>query len=184
MDRWAAAGQDGAVPDRTDLFGETPASAPAAAEAAGLRFTALSAVFSGVADLKRAFDEARARKSNGQCALLFADEIHRVNRARQDGFRPGGEDGTVTPAGATAANPSFALNGALLPRCQAMVPKRLDDAALEVLPARTGPLDAAAPATPLARRAAPCDKGRGEHHDLCHLSFSRLHIWPLGRLAA
>ncbi len=124
------------------------------AAAAGLRFTALSAVFSGVADLKRAFDEARARKSNGQGTLLFVDEIHRFNRAQQDGFLPVVEDGTVTLVGATTENPSFALNGALLSRCQVMVLKRLDDAALELLldraEALTGrplPLDAAARAT-------------------------------------
>ncbi|MBR0652136.1 replication-associated recombination protein A [Roseomonas terrae] len=106
------------------------------AEAAGLRFTALSAVFSGVADLKRAFDEARARKTNGQGTLLFIDEIHRFNRAQQDGFLPVVEDGTVTLVGATTENPSFALNGALLSRCQVMVLKRLDDAALDLLLAR------------------------------------------------
>ncbi len=103
------------------------------AEAAGLRFTALSAVFSGVADLKRSFEEARARKSNGQGTLLFVDEIHRFNRAQQDGFLPVVEDGTVTLVGATTENPSFALNGALLSRCQVMVLKRLDDAALDLL---------------------------------------------------
>jgi putative ATPase len=106
------------------------------AEAAGLRFAALSAVFSGVADLKRAFDEARARKSNGQGTLLFVDEIHRFNRAQQDGFLPVVEDGTVTLVGATTENPSFALNGALLSRCQVMVLKRLDDAALDLLLSR------------------------------------------------
>ncbi len=106
------------------------------AEAAGLRFSALSAVFSGVADLKRAFDEARARKSNGQGTLLFVDEIHRFNRAQQDGFLPVVEDGTVTLVGATTENPSFALNGALLSRCQVLVLKRLDDAALDLLLAR------------------------------------------------
>ncbi len=124
------------------------------AEAAGLRFAALSAVFSGVADLKRAFDEARARKANGQGTLLFVDEIHRFNRAQQDGFLPVVEDGTVTLVGATTENPSFALNGALLSRCQVMVLKRLDDAALELLLARAEalmeralPLDDAARAT-------------------------------------
>jgi putative ATPase len=103
------------------------------AEEAGLRFTALSAVFSGVADLKRAFDEARMRHANGQSTLLFVDEIHRFNRAQQDGFLPVVEDGTVVLVGATTENPSFALNGALLSRCQVMVLKRLDDAALELL---------------------------------------------------
>jgi putative ATPase len=103
------------------------------AEAAGLRFAPLSAVFSGVADLKRVFDEARARRSNGQGTLLFVDEIHRFNRAQQDGFLPVVEDGTVVLVGATTENPSFALNGALLSRCQVMVLKRLDDPALELL---------------------------------------------------
>lgn len=106
------------------------------AEAAGLRFAALSAVFSGVAELKRAFDEARARRSCGQGTLLFVDEIHRFNRAQQDGFLPVVEDGTVTLVGATTENPSFALNGAILSRCQVMVLRRLDDAALERLLAR------------------------------------------------
>ena len=103
------------------------------AERAGLRFTQLSAVFSGVADLKRAFDEARRLRAAGQGTLLFVDEIHRFNRAQQDGFLPVVEDGTVTLVGATTENPSFALNGALLSRCQVLVLKRLDDAALEAL---------------------------------------------------
>jgi putative ATPase len=103
------------------------------AEAAGLQFQALSAVFSGVADLKRAFDEARERRRKGMGTLLFVDEIHRFNRAQQDGFLPVVEDGTVTLVGATTENPSFALNGALLSRCQVLVLKRLDDAALEQL---------------------------------------------------
>jgi putative ATPase len=118
------------------------------AEAAGLSFMALSAVFSGVADLKRAFDEARARKARGRGTLLFVDEIHRFNRAQQDGFLPVVEDGTVTLIGATTENPSFALNGALLSRCQVMVLKRLDDAALERLLER---------AEALAGRALPVD---------------------------
>lgn len=106
------------------------------AERAGLTFVSLSAVFSGVADLKRAFDESRIRRRNGQGTLLFVDEIHRFNRAQQDGFLPVVEDGTVTLVGATTENPSFALNGALLSRCQVLVLKRLDDAALELLLAR------------------------------------------------
>jgi putative ATPase len=103
---------------------------------AGLVFVSLSAVFSGVADLKRAFDDARLRKRAGQGTLLLADEIHRFNRAQQDGFLPVVEDGTVTLVGATTENPSFALNGALLSRCQVLVLRRLDDAALETLLAR------------------------------------------------
>ncbi|WP_239451720.1 replication-associated recombination protein A [Elioraea rosea] len=106
------------------------------AEAAGLAFVSLSAVFSGVADLRRAFDEARKRLAAGQATLLFVDEIHRFNRAQQDGFLPYVEDGTVVLVGATTENPSFELNGALLSRCRVLVLKRLDEAALEALLAR------------------------------------------------
>ena len=100
---------------------------------AGLHFVQLSAVFSGVADLKRAFEQAAQRRAEGQGTLLFVDEIHRFNRAQQDGFLPVVENGTVTLVGATTENPSFALNGALLSRCQVLVLRRLDDAALEKL---------------------------------------------------
>lgn len=103
------------------------------ADAAGLYFTALSAVFSGVADLKRVFDEAARRRQSGGRTLLFVDEVHRFNRAQQDGFLPVVEDGTIMLVGATTENPSFALNGALLSRCQVLVLRRLDDAALELL---------------------------------------------------
>jgi putative ATPase len=101
------------------------------AGAAGLRFHQLSAVFSGVADLKRAFEEAARRHASGQATLLFVDEIHRFNRAQQDGFLPAVEAGIVVLVGATTENPSFALNGALLSRCQVLVLRRLDDAALD-----------------------------------------------------
>ncbi|MGC8477121.1 MAG: replication-associated recombination protein A [Acetobacteraceae bacterium] len=106
------------------------------AERAGLDFVQLSAVFSGVAELKRAFEEAARRRRAGTGTLLFVDEIHRFNRAQQDGFLPVVEDGTITLIGATTENPSFALNGALLSRCQVLVLRRLDDAALEQLLAR------------------------------------------------
>ena len=106
------------------------------ATAAGLHFVQLSAVFSGVADLKRVFEEAKRRRAAGQSTLLFVDEIHRFNRAQQDGFLPVVEDGTVVLVGATTENPSFALNGALLSRCQVLVLRRLDDDALEQLLAR------------------------------------------------
>jgi putative ATPase len=86
------------------------------ADAVGLRFVALSAVFSGVADLKKVFAEARQMAKAGQRTLLFVDEIHRFNRAQQDGFLPYVEDGTVTLVGATTENPSFELNAALLSR--------------------------------------------------------------------
>ena len=106
------------------------------AKAAGYEFQQLSAVFSGVADLKKAFEQARVRRSAGQSTLLFVDEIHRFNRAQQDGFLPFVEEGIVTLVGATTENPSFELNGALLSRCQVFVLKRLDDEALDGLLAK------------------------------------------------
>ncbi len=121
---------------------------------AGLHFVQLSAVFSGVADLKRAFDEAARRRGIGQGTLLFVDEIHRFNRAQQDGFLPVVEDGTITLIGATTENPSFALNGALLSRCQVLVLRRLDDTALEQLLQRAeAEAGRPAPLTPDARAA-------------------------------
>jgi putative ATPase len=103
------------------------------AEQSGLRFAMLSAIFSGVADLRKIFDEARAARAAGQGTLLFVDEIHRFNRAQQDGFLPHVEDGTIILIGATTENPSFELNPPLLSRCQVFVLHRLDDAALESL---------------------------------------------------
>jgi putative ATPase len=101
-----------------------------------LEFEPLSAVFSGVADLRKVFDRAKERRAAGHGTLLFVDEIHRFNRAQQDAFLPYVEDGTVTLIGATTENPSFELNAALLSRAQVLVLKRLDDAALEILLAR------------------------------------------------
>jgi len=98
-----------------------------------LHFEQLSAVFSGVADLKKTFEAARQRRRVGQGTLLFIDEIHRFNRSQQDSFLPVVEDGTVVLVGATTENPSFELNGALLSRTQVLVLRRLDDAALETL---------------------------------------------------
>ncbi|MBV9994416.1 MAG: replication-associated recombination protein A [Caulobacteraceae bacterium] len=106
------------------------------AKEAGYQFQQLSAVFSGVADLKKAFEAARGRRAAGQSTLLFVDEIHRFNRAQQDGFLPFVEEGVVTLVGATTENPSFELNGALLSRCQVFVLKRLDDEALGALLAK------------------------------------------------
>jgi putative ATPase len=103
------------------------------AKEAGYEFQQLSAVFSGVADLKKAFEQARVRRLAGQSTLLFVDEIHRFNRAQQDGFLPFVEEGIVTLVGATTENPSFELNGALLSRTQVFVLKRLDETALETL---------------------------------------------------
>ena len=121
------------------------------ADAVDLRFVAISAVFSGVADLKKAFADARDHARVGQRTLLFVDEIHRFNRAQQDGFLPYVEDGTVTLVGATTENPSFELNAALLSRAQVLILERLGRAALDQLldraeteMARALPLDAAA----------------------------------------
>ncbi len=118
------------------------------AKATDLAFTPLSAVFSGVADVRKAVDEARRKREMGQGTLLFVDEIHRFNRAQQDGFLPFVEDGTVVLVGATTENPSFELNAALLSRAQVLVLRRLDDDALEELlkrvetaEARTLPID-------------------------------------------
>jgi putative ATPase len=111
------------------------------ADAVGMRFAAVSAVFSGVADLKKAFAEADLAAKAGQRTLLFVDEIHRFNRAQQDGFLPFVERGTVTLVGATTENPSFALNAALLSRAQVLILHRLDAAALRVLLERAEALE-------------------------------------------
>lgn len=103
------------------------------ADRVGLYFEAMSAIFSGVADLKKIFEMARARRETGKGTLLFVDEIHRFNRTQQDSFLPVMEDGTITLVGATTENPSFELNAALLSRAQVLVLNRLDDAALEEL---------------------------------------------------
>jgi len=103
------------------------------ADGTDLVFEPLSAVFSGVADLRKVFDAARKRREMGQGTLLFVDEIHRFNRAQQDAFLPVVEDGTVILVGATTENPSFELIGALLSRAQVFVLRRLDDTALETL---------------------------------------------------
>jgi putative ATPase len=100
------------------------------ADAVGMRFTAISAVFSGVAELKKVFAEAREYARAGKQTLLFVDEIHRFNRAQQDGFLPYVEDGTVVLVGATTENPSFELNAALLSRAQVLILNRLDARAL------------------------------------------------------
>jgi putative ATPase len=106
------------------------------ADATELTFEQLSAVFSGVADLKKAFEAARARRETGQGTLLFIDEVHRFNRAQQDSLLPVTEDGTVVLVGATTENPSFELNAALLSRARVLVFKSLDAAAIEKLLAR------------------------------------------------
>ncbi len=97
------------------------------ADVTDMHFEPLSAIFSGVADLRKIFEQARERRAMGQGTLLFIDEIHRFNRAQQDGFLPHMEDGTIVLVGATTENPSFELNAAVLSRSQVMVLKRLDE---------------------------------------------------------
>ncbi len=123
------------------------------AAAVNMRFVAISAVFSGVADLKKVFAEAEVAAKAGQRTLLFVDEIHRFNRAQQDGFLPFVERGTVTLVGATTENPSFALNAALLSRAQVVILHRLDAAALSQLLARAEALQGPLPLTQSAREA-------------------------------
>jgi len=124
------------------------------ADAVGMRFVAISAVFSGVADLKKVFAEARDHMKIGKQTLLFVDEIHRFNRAQQDGFLPYVENGTVVLVGATTENPSFELNAALLSRAQVLILNRLDAAALSKLLDRAEALmERPLPLTPEAREA-------------------------------
>src|SRR5204862_1630443 len=124
------------------------------ADAVGLRFVAISAVFSGVADLKKAFAEAREHVKIGKRTLLFVDEIHRFNRAQKDGFLPYVEDGTVTLVGATTENASFELNAARLSRCQVLILRRLYHGALEELVRRAEQIeDRKLPVTADAREA-------------------------------
>ncbi|WP_313435705.1 replication-associated recombination protein A [Novosphingobium sp.] len=123
------------------------------ADAVGMRFTAVSAVFSGVADLKKAFAEADLAARAGQRTLLFVDEIHRFNRAQQDGFLPFVERGTVTLVGATTENPSFALNAALLSRAQVLILHRLGPEALGGLLDKAEALEGPLPLDDNARAA-------------------------------
>ena len=119
-----------------------------------LAFVQISAIFSGVADLKKVFEEARRRRQTGQGTLLFVDEIHRFNRAQQDGFLPVMEDGTITLIGATTENPSFELNSALLSRARIMTFKALDAAAIDRLLGRAEAIEGKALPLDDAARAA------------------------------
>jgi putative ATPase len=124
------------------------------AQETDLHFEQISAIFTGVADLKKVFEQARARRESGQGTLLFVDEIHRFNRAQQDSFLPVMEDGTIVLVGATTENPSFELNAPLLSRARVLVFKSLDDEAIgklliraEEIEGKTLPLDADARAS-------------------------------------
>ena len=124
------------------------------ADAVDMRFEPISAVFSGVADLKKVFAAAKEHARRGDKTLLFVDEIHRFNRAQQDSFLPFVEDGTVTLVGATTENPSFELNAALMSRAQVLILHRLDAAALELLLERAEAItQRPLPLTPAARDA-------------------------------
>lgn len=124
------------------------------ADAVDMRFEPISAVFSGVADLKKVFAAAKEHARRGDKTLLFVDEIHRFNRAQQDSFLPFVEDGTVTLVGATTENPSFELNAALLSRAQVLILHRLDASALELLLERAEVItQRPLPLTPAARDA-------------------------------
>lgn len=134
------------------------------ADAVGLDYEPVSAVFSGVADLRRVFARAGERRAAGRGTLLFVDEVHRFNRAQQDAFLPVVEAGGVILVGATTENPSFELNAALLSRCRVLVLERLDSRALEALIARAESAGAPVPLDADARRAlvAMAD-GDGRH---------------------
>src|ERR1700677_5158289 len=116
---------------------------------ANAEFVQVSAIHSGVAELKKIFDGARTRRREGRATLLFVDEIHRFNRAQQDSFLPVMEDGSITLIGATTENPSFELNAALLSRARVLIFRSLDEAAIEKLIAR---------AEALEERALPLDE--------------------------
>ncbi|USI71739.1 replication-associated recombination protein A [Sphingomonas morindae] len=148
------------------------------AAAVGLRFVAISAVFSGVADLKKVFAEARDHSRTGTRTLLFVDEIHRFNRAQQDGFLPYVEDGTVILVGATTENPSFELNAALLSRAQVLILNRLDGAALGDLLARAEALLGTTLPLTEAARAALIASADGDGRFLLNQAETLVSIAP------
>ena len=132
--------------------GKTTVARLIAAES-GLAFEQISAIFTGVAELRKVFDAAKQRHRQGRGTLLFVDEIHRFNKAQQDGFLPHMESGVVTLIGATTENPSFELNAALLSRAQVLTLRRLERGDLEALLARAEALEGPLPVTPEAREA-------------------------------
>jgi putative ATPase len=144
----------------------------------GQPLVAMSAVMSGVADLRKVYEEARTHCRTGQSTLLFIDEIHRFNRAQQDGLLAQVEDGTVTLIGATTENPSFALTGALLSRCQVLVLNRLDREALVALIGRAE--QALGHALPLDRdaRARLCELADGDGRYLLNMVESLADLPP------
>ena len=154
------------------------------ADQSDLSFVQISAIFTGIADLKKVFEAARIRRQNGQGTLLFVDEIHRFNKAQQDGFLPYMEDGTILLVGATTENPSFELNAALLSRAQVIVLERLTPTDLERLAQRAEQdLQRALPLTGEAREAL-IEMADGDGRSLLNL-IEQIMAWrteaPLGR---
>ncbi|MEP2784793.1 MAG: replication-associated recombination protein A [Pseudoruegeria sp.] len=149
------------------------------ADQTDLAFVQISAIFSGVADLKKVFEAAKIRRQNGQGTLLFVDEIHRFNKAQQDGFLPFMEDGTILLVGATTENPSFELNAALLSRAQVLVLNRLDPEDLERLAQRSETeLNKALPLTVGAREAL-LEMADGDGRALLNL-IEQISAWKTG----
>ena len=149
------------------------------ADETDLEFVQISAIFTGVADLKKVFETARQRRRAGMGTLLFVDEIHRFNKAQQDGFLPHMEDGTILLVGATTENPSFELNAALLSRSQVLVLDRLGDADLEDLLVRAeSEIGRALPLEPDAR-AALRDMADGDGRALLNL-VEQVAAWKTG----
>jgi len=139
------------------------------AERTGAHFVQISAIFSGIAELRQVFEMARNRRANGRGTLLFVDEIHRFNKAQQDGFLPHMEDGTITLVGATTENPSFELNAALMSRAQVLTLRRLTTEDMELLTQRAeAVLDAPLPLDPEAREALQ-DMADGDGRALLNL---------------
>ena len=148
------------------------------ADETDLHFEQISAIFSGVPDLKRVFEAAKIRRQNGRGTLLFVDEIHRFNKAQQDGFLPHMEDGTILLVGATTENPSFELNAAVLSRAQVLVLERLDTDDLMALMSRAeGALARTLPLTPEAR-AAVADMADGDGRALLNL-VEQIAAWSV-----
>jgi putative ATPase len=148
------------------------------ANAVDLAYEQVSAIGTGVADLKKVFDQARARRIQGRGTLLFVDEIHRFNRAQQDGFLPVMEDGTITLVGATTENPSFELNAALLSRSRVVVLKALDEAALGALLARAERLETRALPLDAEARASLIRMADGDGRALLTLAED---VWRAAR---
>ena len=147
------------------------------AGATDLAFEQISAVFSGVADLKKVFEAARMRHASGRGTLLFVDEIHRFNKAQQDGFLPYVERGTIVLVGATTENPSFELNAALLSRCQVLRLNRLEPEHLEAILARAEAVERPLDLTPEGR-AALIGMADGDGRTLLNLAEQVLHLGP------